>query len=223
MIGETTIFADPAKYASLYVRCSQADAARRNAIGACQIPGGDPLAYVINTFLNLGDVKTRGLDLQLNWNSAATEHGQFSIGARGTYVIKYEFQVEPNGRWFDPVGNYSAQFGGPVIRYQQITNFGWTRNAYGANLIYRFQSGYKDQNLVAAPYNDNTVGDYHIFDLALSYTGIKGLSLNFGILNLFDTDPPFTNQQSFFQARAYDDRFHNPLGRTYTLGARYEF
>ena len=47
----------------------------------------------------------------MNWNSGATEHGQFSIGARGTYVIKYEFQVEPNGQWFDPVGNYSAQFG----------------------------------------------------------------------------------------------------------------
>jgi hypothetical protein len=26
-----------------------------------------------------------------------------------------------------------------------------------------------------------------------------------------------------FQARAYDDRFSNPLGRTWTLGARYEF
>jgi iron complex outermembrane receptor protein len=225
-IGEATVFNDPAKYAALFVRCSQADPARRNAIGACQVAGGDPLAYIINTNLNLGDVKARGLDLQFNWSSGATQNGTFTVGARGTYIIKYEFQVEPNGEWFDPVGNFSRQFattGGPVIRYQQITNFGWTRNAYGANLIYRFKSGYKDHNNVPAPYNDNTVGDYHIFDLALSYTGIKGLSLQAGVLNLFDRDPPYTNQTAQFQARGYDDRFHNPLGRTFTLGARYEF
>jgi hypothetical protein len=41
-------------------------------------------------------------------------------------------------------------------------------------------------------------------------------------LNLFDTNPPFTNQVSRFQARGYDDRFHNPLGRTFLLSVRYE-
>ena len=37
-------------------------AAMRSAPATSRV--SDPLAYVINTFQNLGDVKTRGLDLQ---------------------------------------------------------------------------------------------------------------------------------------------------------------
>lgn len=228
-IGEQSIFADPAKYSALYVRCSQADPARRNAIGACQNPGAaDPLAYVINTFLNLGDVETTGVDFQLNWNPAPTPYGRFGVSLRSTYVSKYEFQVEPAGIWYEPVGNYLPQFAGPVIRYQQVTMFNWDTENWTSRLSHRWQSGYMDQNSQGAPfnvppYNTNKVGDYSIFDLSVSYRGFKGLTLTGGILNLFDTDPPFTNQVGRFQARGYDDRFHNPNGRTFQVAARYEF
>ncbi|MBI3367203.1 MAG: TonB-dependent receptor, partial [Burkholderiales bacterium] len=227
-IGEQSIFADPAKYAALFVRCSQAPAARQAAIGACQVPGGDPLAYIINTFLNLGDIRTSGVDLQANWNSGSTANGRFKVSARGSYVTKYEFQVEPRGIWFNPNGNYNAQFGGPVIRYQQVTTFGWEKGPWSTLVSNRIQSGYRDQNsqgapFNVAPFNTHRVGDYTLFDASLSYTGIKNLTLQAGVLNLFDTDPPFTNQVSRFQARGYDDRFHNPLGRTYQVSARYEF
>jgi iron complex outermembrane receptor protein len=121
------------------------------------------------------------------------------------------------------VGNYNAQFAGPVIRYQQITNFGWQYQAWSVNLFNRYMSGYYDQNAVIAPYNKNTVGASSIWNLSATWTGYKGLTLQAGVLNLFDTDPSFTNQLSRFQARAYDDRFSNPLGRTWTLAAKYSF
>ena len=226
--GEQTIFADPAKYAAFFVRCSQAPADRRTAIGACQTPGGDPLAYILNTFANLGDTKTSGVDLQANWTSGATANGRFSASVRGSYVFKYEFQVEPGGAWFDPLGNYNPQFAGPVIRYQQLATFGWDMGAWSTLLSNRFQSGYRDQNTQGAPFNvapfnTNEVGSYSIFDLSVTYTGFKGLTLQAGVLNLLNTDPPFTNQTGRFQARGYDDRFHNPLGRAYRLSAKYEF
>ncbi len=47
--------------------------------------------------------------------------------------------------------------------------------------------------------------------------------LRAGVLNLLNTDPPYTNQTARFQARKYDDRFHNPLGRVFTLAGRYDF
>ena len=227
-IGEQSIFADPTKYASLFVRCSQAPAARQAAIGACQVPGGDPLAYVINTFLNLGDIRTSGIDLQANWNGARTADGRFTASVRGSYVTKYEFQVEPGGVWFNPNGVYNAQFGGPVIRYQQVTTVGWEKGPWSTLVANRYQSGYRDQNsqgapFNVAPFNTNQVSEYVLFDASVSYTGFKNLTLSAGILNVFDMDPPFTNQVSRFQARGYDDRVHNPLGRTYQLSARYEF
>ena len=232
VLGDTTIFADPAKYANLFVRCSNANPAFRSTIGACSIPGGDPLAYVINTNLNLGDTQTNGFDFQVNWNPATTPYGRFALGWRGTYVINYEFQKQPSGPWINPVGNFNPQFtddfnsGGPVFRYRQIFTLNWDMSAYSAGVMYRLASSYRDANSAAgvpAPYNDNTVGHYGIWDLTAAYKGIKGLTLRAGILNVLDEDPPYTNQAGRFQARAYDDRFHNPLGRTWTLGASYEF
>ena len=59
--------------------------------------------------------------------------------------------------------------------------------------------------------------------MSFAYSGFKGLVLRAGGLNVFDEDPPFTNQTARFQARGYDDRIHNPLGRAWVLGASYEF
>jgi iron complex outermembrane recepter protein len=230
VIGDQSIFADPSKYSALFVRCSQADPARRAAIGACQnvVNTGDPLAYVINTNLNLGDVRTTGVDLQANYASGATGSGRFTASLRGTYVTKYEFQVEPGGRWFDPLGNYNPQFAGPVIRYQQVLSLGYEQGPWSGSVTNRYMTGYKDQNTQGAPFNvapfnTRRVGEYMVFDVSVSYKGFKGLTLQAGVLNLMDEDPPFTNQVSRFQARGYDDRFANPLGRTYQISGRYEF
>lgn len=228
-IGEQSVFADPTKYAGLFVRCSQAPADRRTAIGACQNPGTtDPLAYILDTNANLGDVKTSGFDLQVIWSGMATDYGRINASMRSTYVDKYDFQVEPGGRFFEPVGNYSPQFAGPVIRYQQVLTFGWDTAVTAMRLANRFQSGYRDQNAQGAPFNvapfnTNEVGSYSLWDVSIAYTGFKGLTLGFGVLNLLDTDPPFTNQTGRFQARGYDDRFHNPLGRAYQVSAKYQF
>jgi iron complex outermembrane receptor protein len=227
VIGETTIFGDYSKYSSLFVRCSAAPPSRTATIGACQIPGGDPLAYIVNTQQNLGETKTQGIDGQFNWKGRPGPYGTFSFELRGTYVLKYEFQVEPNGQFYDPVGNFNAQFGGPVIRYQQVTAFGWQYGAWQANLFNRFFTGYKDQNpggtSVQAAWNDNTVGKTSLWNLSATWTGIKGLTLQAGVLNLLDSDPPYSNQVLRFQSRAYDDRFASPIGRTWQLAAKYEF
>jgi len=233
-IGDASIFADPAKYASFYIRCSQAPADRRAAIGACQIPGGDPLAYVLDTNQNLGDVKTEGVDISINWRSAATSLGRFGASVNGSYVNKYLFQVEPGGAWFNPVGRWASQFvtagtsGGTVFRYQQTTAFTWETDALSARLAHRYKSRYNDQNsqgapFNVAPFNTNIVEAYHLWDVSLQYRGIKGLTLTAGVLNLLDEDPPFTNQTARFQARGYDDRYTDPRGRMYQLSARYEF
>lgn len=228
-IGEQSVFADPVKYAGLFVRCSQAPAARQAAIGACQNPGAaDPLAYIVDTNANLGDVQTSGVDVQVLWSGVSTSFGRFNGSVRGTYVDKYDFQVEPGGRWFDPVGKYSPQFAGPVIRYQQVTTFGWDTQATSLRLSNRFQTGYRDQNAQGAPFNvapfnTRVVDSYNTWDISVAYNGIKGLNLSVGVLNLLDKDPSFTNQTGRFQARGYDDRFHNPLGRTYQVSAKYQF
>jgi len=232
-IGEATIFGNPTFYSNLFVRCSAADPAFRPSVPGCRQPGGDPLAYIVNTNQNKGETELSGFDLQFNWQGAATRYGKFSVGARGSYIHSYQFQVVKNGPWFEPLDNWTNQFtpGGaaqasPAIRYQQVTNLGWQFGKLDALLTHRYMSGYTDHNAagsVLAANRNNVVDSNSIFDLSVGYTGIKNLTLRAGILNVLDTDPPYSNQTARFQARAYDDRFSNPLGRVFTLSAQYNF
>jgi iron complex outermembrane receptor protein len=107
-------------------------------------------------------------------------------------------------------------------------NLGWAIKDWNFGLGHRFISGYRDQNANAAPFNvspfnDRTVDSYELVDVSVAYTGSKKWSLSLGIQNLLNQDPPFTNQVGRFQARGYDDRFHNPIGRTYQVSAKYNF
>ena len=189
---------------------------------------------MLDTNQNLGDVKTEGVDISINWRSGATSLGRFGASVNGSYVNKYLFQVEPGGPWFNPLARWSSQFvtagtsGGTVFRYQQTTAFTWETDALSGRLAHRYKSRYNDQNsqgapFNVAPFNTNIVEAYHLWDISLQYRGIKGLTLTAGVLNLLDEDPPFTNQTARFQARGYDDRYADPRGRTYQLSARYEF
>ncbi|MCK7501304.1 MAG: TonB-dependent receptor [Comamonadaceae bacterium] len=94
----------PNKYANLFVRCSAGSGARaRRRSRAASMPGGDPLAYIINTNLNLGDTKTNGLRLPVQLEpEAAPSTAASRVNWRGTYVTKYEFQIEPSGSLVQP-------------------------------------------------------------------------------------------------------------------------
>jgi iron complex outermembrane recepter protein len=222
VLGESTIFGDPSKYGNLFRRCSQATAAERALIDACGIPGGDPLAYIQNTQLNLGNFKTQGLDFSANWATGATPYGNFNVGYRGTYVTKYEYQLEPGGEYFDNLGNY---FNGiPVLRYQHVASVNWLWGVWSTTLLNRHRGGYTDANEEAGvdPEFYNKVGPYSTWDLNVAYTGFRNVTLAFGVLNLFDKDPPFSNQGDAFQV-GYDQRFADPRGRTWTFRARYTF
>ncbi|MEF9995070.1 MAG: TonB-dependent receptor [Burkholderiaceae bacterium] len=222
VLGEQTIFGNTTKYASKFVRCSTLPASQRAQLDPCLIPGGDPLAYIVDTTQNLGGIKTDGLDLTFQWQSAATDAGRFNFGVRGTYVLSYKYQLEPNGEWIDNLGNYSN--GSPVFRYQQVTTLGWQKGPWSTLLINQFKTGYEDANAEGGvdPEYYNRVGAYSLWNLSGTYAGIKGLALTLGVQNLFNQDPKFSNQSDRFQV-GYDDRYSNPMGRTYMLRAAYEF
>ena len=223
-LGENAIFGDTAKYSNLFVRCSQAKPSEVPLIDACGIPGGDPLAYIVNTQLNLGNYKTSGLDVTAQWTPAATEYGRWSVGLRGTYVLKYEYQFESGGQYNNNLGTYFNA--AAVFRWQSIFNVGWQYGPWSGVLLNRYRAGYDDANaaagLVDPVYEHNKVGAWSVWDLTFTYTGFKGFTLTGGVLNLLNTDPPFTNKGDGFQV-GYDERYANPLGRQWLVRAVYEF
>jgi iron complex outermembrane receptor protein len=217
--GEEVIFGDPAKYSAQFVRCSQLNATDRAAIATCSIPGGDPLAYITNTQLNLGSYKTSGLDFTANWQGVASDVGKFSFGWKGTYVMTYEYQLEQGAVYNNNLGVYFN--GNPVARYRQVMNFGWQYGSWATQLVNRYTSSYRDQNEDANG-NVPVVAGNNIWDLAVTWSGVKGLALTAGMTNMFDRSPPFTNQGGGFQV-GYDQRYANPIGRAFLLRGTYQF
>lgn len=225
VIPETSIFTDPAKYSNKFVRCSQLTPAQQIAlISTC---GGqsavDPLAYIVQTQENLGTIKAQGIDLSFQARTA-TEYGNFSLSMQGTYLLKWEQQLEQGGEYYTALGVYSQELGFPAFRWQHVIMAGWNSGPWSVNVFNRVKSNYTDQNLTefGPPYDDNTVGAYSLWDLTGTWQGFKGLTVTAGVLNLFNERAPFSNQGATFQV-GYDPRFASPIGRQYMLRAAYEF
>ena len=217
--GETFIFDNPVKYANLFVRCGQLSAADQAKLtGTCT---GNPaiLAYIVNTTLNLGSYKTSGLDFTSTWTSDPTQWGKFNANYKGTYVMQYEYQIEPNGDYFNNAGVYFN--GSSVARYRHVLSFGWNYGPWSALLVNQYNSKYQDANTTM---DDNTrnVAASNTFDLSGTWSGVKGLSMTLGLTNMFNQKPPFSNQSDAFQV-GYDWRYGNPLGRAVVGRVSYQF
>jgi iron complex outermembrane receptor protein len=206
MIGtlpESVIFGDPVANAGLFVRDIN-----------------NQLLYVQATNANLGGMNTDGIDISFAGRLPKSSYGNFGVSLDGTFVNSFEYQNVPNGPWIQNVGTYGDS--SPTFRWKHNLSLTWSREAWSATLTQQFMTGYHDQNTQVTSQYFQDVSSYSVWSLTTTYTGIKHVSITAGIKNLFNTDPPFTNQGTTFQ-QGYDPRFTNPVGRAYYLRGTYRF
>ncbi len=214
-IPEQSVFGSPTANASRFVRCGQVDAAQRATIDSClNYPSFDPIAFIDTPIQNLGEMKTHGLDLSVNWRSAATSVGTFGVNLDGTYVMEYKYQLDKGGEYIDAKGRYTGN--APIFKWQHVLGLDWKLGQWSALLQQRYKSGYVDQDGV------NKVKSYMLHDLAVTWEPTSAVRLTAGISNLFDKDPPLTGQSTTFQ-RGYDPRFTDPLGRAFSFAMALKF
>jgi iron complex outermembrane receptor protein len=218
-LSEDLIFADPTKYASLFVR---------NPAGLLSILGnncpGVNCGYIVDTQSNLGGTNTNGFDLNIASRVRAGSMGTFNFDLNGTYVARYEYQQEEGGAWLQNAGLYSGS--NPIFRWQHTASVSWNRDAWTVGLVNHYKSHYLDQNSPAQvkvpALLNHVVGGYSTWDLYGTWAVNKGLSLTAGIRNLFDQNPPPSNQGATFQ-QGYDPRYTDPTGRAYYIRGTYTF
>jgi iron complex outermembrane receptor protein len=210
--SETAIFADPVKYAADYVRN----------------PDGS-INYVLDGNVNLGTLKTSGIDLGINYKLPETDFGKFGVSLDGTHVNSYVYQTEVNGPYYSNVGKYAqgvpndSGAGGVVFRWRHTLDLNWSKGDWAADLSQTYSSGYIDQNTSVDPgFENHKVPSYLVYGLSGTFTGVKNLSLTLGIKNLFNRLPPATNTTDNFQI-GYDPRYTDPLDRVYFVRATYKF
>jgi len=162
-------------------------------------------------FVNIGEVKIQGIDVDLRAKLPAASWGQLSAQLTGSYYIQYDVQ-QTDGSFAGFVSNQLfAATSGLTPRWKHYLAFNYNYGPWQATLGQTFQSSYID---VQTDPDDNIrrVGSLSIWDLQGSYTGFKNWKLTLGVKNLFDQNPPLTNQNTTFQA-GYDPSYYDARAR----------
>ena len=208
-LGEQIIVDSPAKYNGKYIS--------RDADG-----------YIENILLqkeNQGRLKTSGIDFGVDYKSARSPTGRFSVNMSATLVLNYD-------RQFGPLeadrSNLGVFLNDQVIqKWRHRISFGYDRGPLSATLANQYSSSYRDQNTTYDP-SSNTllpsrrVSAYSLWEMSASYALSKTLKLRAGVLNLLDKEPPYSNQAYYFLA-GYDPTYTDPRGRSAFASVNYSF
>jgi iron complex outermembrane recepter protein len=218
-----TIYGNPTAFASDYV-LNNAGTLTPSPLANidCPAPADYKAAtcgYVIATEQNTGGIVTDGFDVSSNY-VISTDYGQFRISMEGTFVTGYRFTEYPGGPQLNLVGQFNDG-NQPVIRWQHELMFDWVYQNFGAGINNHFLEHYVDAFPDAAG-NLLTVGNYSIWNGYVSFKPIPALKLLAGINNLFDTSPPFSNQNLNWPS-GYNPIFSSPLGRSFYGRVTFDF
>jgi iron complex outermembrane receptor protein len=186
------------------------------------LPG--PIIQVDQFLTNLGKQKVTAIDVNARFAAPSREWGRFKATFTGTYTIQ-NLRQQLDGSYVNQVGHYTTSGGNPgVIPYwRHDLTLDWNHGPWSATVTENFQTGGYDQS--PGPDTGTTsrvIGNYDLWNLRLAYTGFRNLTLSAGIKNLFDSDPPFSNQTQNFQV-GYDPSYADPHGRLYWVGLGYAF
>ncbi|MCG2583767.1 TonB-dependent siderophore receptor [Massilia sp. TS11] len=209
-LPEQVYFLYPEKYKSYFVR---------NADGT--------IAYIKNVIMNLGGQKAAGVDFSAAYQFPKTSFGSFKFSVDGTWLDQFDNQLEKDSAFVSNIGRFGLASNGttsslPIItfRTKATSRLNWAYGAWNAQLTQNYNSSYTDQNLVAQQYWRD-IKSYKVYNLTLSYRGIKGLDLVGGVTNLFDAAPPQTNHSGY--TYGYLSSAASPIGRSFNLRATYSF
>jgi iron complex outermembrane recepter protein len=208
-LGEQIIVESPQKYNGRYIQ--------RDADG-----------FITNILLqkeNQGKLRTSGLDAGVQLRGPQTSFGRVGLALSGTYVLKYERQFGPLEPYRSNLGRFLNDQ--VVQRWRHRVSVDWELGPVAASLSNQYSSGYTDQNTTYDPFSDaplpaRDVSAYSLWDLTASWQVSEALQVRAGVLNLFDEDPPFSNQAYYFLA-GYDPTYTDPRGRSGYVSAAYKF
>jgi len=173
------------------------------------LPG--PIDQISQTNLNLGKVKVQGLDFEIHARTPAQSWGRLAFDATGTYYLKYDTQ-NLDGSYTSAVGTvFGQQVTGVIPRWKHYATVSWLYGPWTVALSNLHQNSYIDQQ-TDLDGNLRRVSTMSLWDLQGTYAFNKNLKFTLGVKNLFDEDPPLTNQQYTFQA-GYDPSYYDARAR----------
>ena len=178
-----------------------------------------PLQAFSTFFFNSGNTNVKGYDLDVRWNVNLGAMGKLTNAAALTYYSSFK----GNSADSDPLVEF-ASYGFPRARGTLATS--WEYRDFVTGIRGNFNKGYhvlRDPRLTCSAgiraiqptceVNSNTTADF-----SMRYNGIKNLTLDLIVRNIFDKRPPLDAN-----ARPLNFTYHPFQSVVYTVGGTYRF
>ena len=223
-IPASAIYSDPTALAS-YITLNSSGTLTPSIqeANACNPYTQPTCGYINQNFQNTGRITTDGFDLSIQYVQH-TAIGTFREDLEGTSITQFREQQYSAGPNINLVGNLQIVLQLPAYRWQHNLRVDWTSpdGMFGGGLGHRFYSSYIDE-FPDANGNQLKVGTYSLIDVYGVYKPTPKLAVLFGVKNLFDTSPPFTNAQQNNFAAGYNALVADPLLRNFYVNLKYTF
>ena len=183
-----------------------------------------PTGFVIDPTQNIGSMRTRGMDFNLDYRRDLEQFGLENMGALGfnfvgTWLDKLESTSLPGDPPFDCAGLYgticsvTSGFSAPNPKWRHRARLTWNTPFEAGEWLHDFSvslqwrhfdkvklDAYSDQPALNNPglqyETDRVLKARDYFDLSASWAMRDNISFRAGVNNLFDKDPPLNGSSN---------------------------
>ena len=221
-VSEGLIFADPAKYASLFTT-KHISSTGRDVLAIKLLP------------INIGKVENRGIDYDFTHKMKLLD-GRLTSRLSGTYLLRSRYTTPgTDDQWETSLNRYGSN---DKVSFRNIikATTSYETAQFTHTLSANYRNGYTDVNQSAdncaviiagqpgACYGVQLdVPSYTTFDLQSAYRPVSNVEITAGILNMFDRNPPFTLRNTGSHQMGYNPAYSSALGRQFYLSGSYKF
>ncbi len=183
-------------------------------------------------FTNTSKTKTDGIDFNVRGAIAAGDFGRFQYDWNTTYLRSYY-------SWSDVKSGYGDNLAGRYgySKYTSDLTTSLSNKGFTNGLRFNFKSGtmlkldydddtYSDEGCTSRRWNKSEcqIASYLTVDYFLSYSGIKNLTINFNVKNLFNRKPEADLRKMLEEGSGIVPQdIRDAQGRMLKLGFEYKF
>ncbi|HEX7000051.1 MAG TPA: TonB-dependent receptor [Gammaproteobacteria bacterium] len=222
-----------------YAKCFNADGVS-NPTYSIDDPGGycalitrDPVtgerSSVDAPYLNSGILKTRGLDIAVNWiTDVGDGGGSFYINSLLTILDEFKIQDAEGEPVLDVRDTLSTTYYGAQYKYKLYNTFGYNfpNGRASLGLTWRHLPDIRSETAARNPNTTQLGADaYNWFGMFARFSINDRLELRGGIDNLFDTDPEVVEARPGVDSNTDVTRadYYDILGRRMYIGLKMSF
>jgi outer membrane receptor protein involved in Fe transport len=178
-------------------------------------------AGIVDTNLNTGTLRTRGLDTQVRYRTAIGSLGHLAFNLVGTYVKESSTEPLPGLGSYDCAGLYGYTCGTPRPNWRHTLRTIWELPYAGAEVALNWRyfgsvgfDGNTSQPLLTAKTTIAPIKAQSFFDLSGSVKLTDKVSLVAGVGNVLDKDPPIVSYTYLNAAANTYPQVYDAMGRT---------